>query len=73
MHRFPHPTTLGTIRVWTQRTSPDGLEFDTQHEQLTDCLQDDDPITAMLKLPFVSAIEDLNVYGNGRLVYVDWP
>lgn len=73
MHRFEGY--YGQLRVWTQRAG-DVKEFLAQNAEIGKLLETkpiDDLLAAVAALPYVNAVEQLDDWGNGRLVYVDWP
>jgi hypothetical protein len=85
MHRFELPAGLTkfqrgrVIRVWTKATAtPDANEFERQHREMFAMVENRfalDELTApvLAGLDYVSAVEEIDGLGNGRLVYVDWP
>lgn len=85
MHRFEIRAHC-TLRVWCKAGKKDHDDFNDQHEILQKMLipymkQPWSPfvmgsqkfILKFAALGFVNAVEWVDLDGNGRLVYVDWP
>lgn len=75
MHRFEMPKQR-VVRVWAKRSGDDIKEFWDQHLELGRICEhaiEERWLTLIAELGYVNAAEVLDSYGNGRLVYVDWP
>lgn len=77
MHRLERDGWV--TRVWTKRTEPqDKAEWREQHGRILAAIEEiygfgESAFNAIARLEFVTAVEELNPNGHGRVAYVDWP